>query len=567
VFFIKTEYILPMENTSHIELRDRILYAIKDKPNNWTNYANAYQLCEQLRGDIPNTEIMDFTVPLKQAISEHLKSGDITNSDIQSRYIQLIDDVLLIEARCLRFDSYMAYLEKDRQPQERFWLPRREQLLSVVNDFQDLIDDKLDVYILAMPPGTAKTTLIKFLISMIIGSFPDSHNITSGYSQRVTNMHYEGVLSILTDNDTYRWNKVYPHSKKIITDANELKININKKHPFANLTCRSIDGSLTGATRANKLLVMDDMVDGLVAALSATRMQGLNNKVETDLLSRMMENCKIIAIQTPWSVNDNISWLIRRYQNSKDVKVRIRRIPLLDDNDESNFQYQYDLGYSTKRALLIRDTTDEPSYRALYDVNPIERDGILFPVDDLQYYFELPNKEPDEIVAAADTKTKGTDYFVCMVAYKYGSDIYIADILCDEGGYEASVVRVANMLMQHKVKQCLVESNSAGEVIADNIDKLIKEKNGRVSILKRHTKANKETKIHVNAPDIKSTFYFKDTSAYKDKSDYGKFMANLTSYSVTGKSSHDDAPDCASILNEYICRMEGSKVEVFKRPF
>ena len=81
--------------------------------------------------------------------------------------------VLKIESNDL-FDSYLLYLEKNRDEEERFYLPKREQLTKhgLIQAMQDLEDDKLDILSISMPPGTQKTTLEKFFSSWIIGRHP-----------------------------------------------------------------------------------------------------------------------------------------------------------------------------------------------------------------------------------------------------------------------------------------------------------------------------------------------------------------------------------------------------------
>lgn len=62
---------------------------------------------------------------------------------------------------------------------------------------------------------------------------------------------------------------------------------------------------------------------------------------------------------------------------------------------------------------------------------PIEREGLLYHEDELRRYFDLPNQEPDAILAVCDTKDRGSDYCVMPIAYQYGQDFYIEDFVCD----------------------------------------------------------------------------------------------------------------------------------------
>jgi predicted phage terminase large subunit-like protein len=199
--------------------------------------------------------------------------------------------------------------------------------------------------------------------------------------------------------------------------------------------------------------------------------------------------------------------------------------------------------------------------------HPIEREGLLYDADELRRYFELPDRDPDGIIAVCDTKDKGTDYAVLPVAYIYGQDYYIADCVCDNGLPDTVDVRLANILLDHKVHQCRFESNSAGGRIAKSIQEDIKNRGGRTHITTKYTTANKETKIIVNSSWVKEHCIFKDESMYKKNSDYGRMMDMLCSYTMAGKNRHDDVPDAMAMLAEYSQSFGAAKVEVFQRPW
>ena len=114
---------------------------------------------------------------------------------------------------------------------------------------------------------------------------------------------------------------------------------------------------------------------------------------------------------------------------------------------------------------------DDASWRALYQNQPIEREGQLYNEDELRRYFELPNREPDAILSVCDTKDKGTDYCVMPIAYQYGNDFYIEDAVCDNSNPEIVEVRLVAKLIQHKLQMSRFESNSAGGKIAEKVQK------------------------------------------------------------------------------------------------
>jgi predicted phage terminase large subunit-like protein len=248
-------------------------------------------------------------------------------------------------------------------------------------------------------------------------------------------------------------------------------------------------------------------------------------------------------------------------------RARFIVIPAMDDNDESNFDYAYGVGFNTQFYRQQRDIMDDASWRALYMNQPIERDGLLYQEDELRRYFELPAGDPDAIIGVCDTKDKGTDYAVQPIAYVYGQDYYIEDCICDNGLPEIVDARLAEILVRHKVNQCRFESNSAGGRVAEKVQQMVKDRGGITHITTKYTTANKETKIIVNSAWIKEHCLFRDETTYKRNSEYGKFISMLCSYTMAGKNKNDDVPDAMAMLAEYAQSLGASKVEVFQRPW
>lgn len=529
----------------------------KDR-NDFALYNALYYLCVE---EADTETKYKYTTLLKALCNEGVR----LRVGISDKLRQLFRETLLLEAQFQRFDSYMQYIELDREPEKRFWLPRRKQLLPVANAIQDLIDDKLDILSISLPPGTGKSTLEVFLHSMIVGAFPDNPSLASGHSGILTNSIYEGVLGIINDREEYLWHDVYPDVKHVITNAKEQTIDINKKHRFSTLTCRAIGASLTGATRCEKFLTADDLVSGIEEALSIERLNKLWTAYTNDLKSRKKLGCKELHLATRWSVHDPIGRLSVVYADNPRAMFLV--IPAVDENGESNFNYKYGVGFDRAYFEDMQTNLDDASYKALFMNDPIEREGLLYDSDELRRYFSLPEEEPDAIIAICDTKDKGTDYCVLPVGYVYGENYYIDDVVCDNSLPETVNAKLVAALLANNVKMARFESNSAGGVVAENIQKEIKAKNGITKIETKFTTTNKETRIIVNSAWVKEHCLFKDSSLYKPNSDYGNMMRLLCGYTFAGKNKNDDVPDTMALFAEYAQSFHKGRVEVFKRPF
>ena len=800
----------------------------------------------------------------------------------QERFYELYKAALLFDAR-EDFDAYLQYIEFEREPSKRFYLPRRKVLRPLIDAWQQIADDKLDLLGISLAPGVGKSTLGIFGLSWFMGRDPNRPNLASGHADKLTRSFYDGTLSILTDPE-YLWGDVFPGSQ-IATNAKDETIDIGKAKRFKTLTCRSIDGSLTGATRCEGVLYADDLVSGIEEAMSLPRMDRLWEKYTNDLKSRKKLGCKEIHVATRWSpildttpvltvdgwkthgelqigdkvfgidgkpvdvvnttepvwcdmvvkthledivCSGNHIWAVKsrpeynavemttneifergkprsvgsisplqfsqpdplpidpywlglwlgdgskkapvircdreikwhceetvydytvskncgnlfysythqglrgelvklgllnnkhipeiykmasvhdrlellaglidsdgerirdceryrfantnvqlyedvrelvtalgfpsrrdeivhragtegpngttrnldcrrlRFKPTLDVPVRLRykhvkpqpdygrqitveksdmrgwgkcitttaqdgvylvgktlvpthnthdvlgrlerqyeddprakfiKIPALDENDESNFNYDYGVGFDTKYFMDMKNSLDDVSWRCLFQNEPIEREGQLYAEDDLRRYYELPEGEADAVIGICDTAEGGGDDTFLPVARQYGEDWYIDDCVCDDGLPDVTDALCAEVLVRNRVKQCQFESNSAGGRTADKVETLVKQMGGHTHITKRRTTANKQTKIIVNSDFVKKRFVFKDRSRYAPNTPYWKMIQKLCSYTIKGRNKHDDVPDGMAQLAEYIQGMTGSEARIVRRPF
>lgn len=481
------------------------------------------------------------------------------------KYYDLYNKALLFLAQEHKdFDSYLLYVEKNRDTEDRYYQPRRNKIYWLVQKMQRLIDDELDILSISMPPGTGKTTLGEFFISFVMGHYPNTPNLMSSHSGFMTRMFYDAVLNIITSNE-YCWSDVFPDVVFEGNNAKEETINLGRWQPFKTLTCRPIRGSLTGVTRCEGFLYVDDLVSGIEEALSIDRLDKLYGEYTTDLKSRKKKKAKEIHIATRWSVHDVIGRLERMYEGNP--RAEFIAVPDIDpQTGKSNFDYDYDVGFDEKYFHDMEMSMDDVSYRCLYKSDPIEREGILYHPTELQRYIGgLPDREPDSILAICDTKDTGTDYNFLGVFYQYGDRYYLEDLVfknIDPGTLDELN---SDMLVKHHVQQAQFESNKEGSRTANEVERLVKAKGGRCHITKKYTTQNKETKIIVNSSWVKEHVIFKDITEYEPKSDYGVMMSFLCSYTQLGKNKHDDAPDALAMFAQFVDTLLGGEGQVVKR--
>ena len=488
------------------------------------------------------------------------KDGDMA-VDLYYR-VHLFDAVM-------NFDSYLIYMERNRDYEKQFYLPRRKQLKPLVDAMQDLSEHKIELLAISMPPGTGKSTLALFYLTWLAGKHPEKPILTGSHANSFLNGAYAECLRMLDSKGDYLWYDVFPNLRVISTNAKDMLIDIGKTRRdgkrFTTLEFSSIGSGNAGKVRAEQLLYCDDLIPDLETALSRDRLDKLWNQYTTDLRQRKIGDAVELHIATRWSVQDVIGRLESTYADADKSKFIV--MPALDDNDESNFDYPIEAGFTTKFYHEQREIMDDASWRALYMNQPIERSGLLASEDELRRYFELPDGEPDAILSVCDTKDRGSDYCVMPVAYQYGQDFYIDGIICDNSNPEVVEARLVSRLLEHKVQMSRFESNSAGGKIAEKVQNEVKARGGRTKITTKYTTQNKETKIIVNSPWWKEHCLFKDASVIKQDKEYRLFLNFLCSYTMAGKNKHDDVPDAMAQLAEYAQSFALNKIEVIRRPW
>lgn len=460
------------------------------------------------------------------------------------------------------FDEAIRYAEFERPYKKRFYEPRRKQLLPLVNAMEDLEKRKIKLLLVACPPGIGKTTLEIMFLRWFGGKHPELSNLVGSHSNSILQGMYGDLQRMCEADGEYLWNDIFP-TEIAGTDAKNMRLDLGTKKRFSTYQFASVGAGNAGRVRASGLLCLDDLVPDLESSLSRERMDKLWQQYNTDYLQRTIGDCVQLIIQTPWSLFDPIDRLAEMHQN--DEEARIVKLPALDENDESNFDYPYSLGFTTKKYHEIREVMDDASWRALYCLEPVEREGVLYAPEELRRYFELPDREPDAIVAVCDTADGGGDYWTLPIAYQYGNDYYIEDFVCDNGKPEIVEERIVEKLIKHGVKMVQFESNRAGGRIGETVQKKVKERNGITKITTKWHQTNKETRIIMNSPWVKDHCLFKQEN--KCSKEYKSALRMLCGYTMSGRNAHDDVVDAMSTLAEFSQSFVANTVSVYRRPF
>lgn len=560
----------------------------------------AYRILTRLQGDFGNKKYYeDCLVILSELAKEDKERALSIAKELhgwqEKAYSAGLNTLDMIEVdREIRnfeahysFDDFLIALECKRPIEKRFYVPRRKQLISVVNDLQSLHDGKLNELFISMPPRVGKTTLVQLFALWEAGLDSEKSTLYCSYSDTITSSFYNGLMEILTDNYSYAWHDIFPKAKfdkdkNGYTNAKDETIDID--HPYKRyktITCRSLYGTLNGSCDCDGTLIADDLVSGLEESLNKDLLAKIWQITMNDLLARCKQGAKILWIGTRWSLADPIGMRLSILDDPnnkipKGWKWKVINVPALNDEGKSNFDYLFKVGFDTDNYLMKRmsfeSTGDEASWLAQYMGQPIERSGLVFPPESLNYYNGvLPRGTPDRIFAYSDIGWGGVnsmDYTSMPIGIQFGDEVYIADWMFDNGAKDITRPMMAGYIKTMNVGALEVEKNNGGGEYAEDIEEYLKKMGIKINIKSEfaNTQMSKQDRILAYAPDIRK-FYFLDASSRRGKPSYQKAMENLFSYTMNGKNKHDDAPDSLAGLGKMLGKHTKKPVEVFKRPF
>ena len=347
-------------------------------------------------------------------------------------------------------------------------------------------------------------------------------------------------------------------------------MDLGRKKKYKTLSGKGLESGLNGEYDAHGWMRVDDPLEGVQDVMSEEVLKRKQTIFDNNVLSRKKESCKLICEGTLWASNDifmNYLDFIQTSPEMADTRYDIIKIPALDpDTDESNFEYDYGVGFSTKYYQGVRakheNNNDMVGWQCQYMQTPIDRVGAVFNPEHMKYYASLPVGEPIKIISFVDIALGGGDFLSMPIVYYYENadgdlEGYVEDVVFDNSEKEITQPQIIAKIKQHNIKHIRFEANQGGESYADEVENYFKKEkklgtyNEVVNFSTEWalTTKRKSQRIFDNAGEIRQ-LHFKDPQ-HRDLQ-YRKFMGNLFSFSMNmSKKAHDDAPDSLSGLIDF----------------
>jgi len=509
---------------------------------------------------------------------------------LDDEYHKLYWQTMLFEAPYL-FESFILYMEKNRTPSRKFYEPRRKTLKVVVQDLQDLEDGRIKFYGLSMPSRVGKSTVCIFFLAWIALKRPNSHSAMGGHSGILAKGFYKELMNLInTEEYTFKEIFEYVHPNHIVLadkSADEYTITLDRADRFATITCRGIDGTWTGAidVSADGYLYVDDLVRDRQHSLSPRRMEETFQEYLNKMVDRKNDGARELMVGTLWNVLDPLERIRKQFEGEKEY--RFRKIPALDENDESNFDYEIN-GFSTEYYRKMRDRLDKAEWEAKFMQRPFVREGLLFPSDELRRFNGILPDGDFRRVGVTDVAWGGGDSLSMPIGAEYeNGDVYIYDWVFNKGAKEVTIPLVVGRIIGNEIRQTRFEGNTGGDMYCQYVDEKLQELDYKCSCTSRKApnRMEKLSKIIAYSGDIKRKFIFltnkKPTPEQRDEDaklgvkryymskEYENAMDELTMFVSIGDNDHDDAADGLTQLEMFLENPDigGAIVEAVENPY
>ena len=532
------------------------------------------------------TKKLEYSESTEIGIVISLKINDVIREEEelsrQQELYKCMQETYYYLARYL-FEYYLPAMEFGIPPEKQFIAPRTSVLNNLAKEYTKFYyrTDR-PIMTVSMPQGTGKTAIGQRFLSWAIGKDPDKPNMFVSYSASIAkDKGFNGIDALIND-DMGNFKKIFPKLREIYRSAETMSLDYsndeNRKKPHSEYTlyCVGFDGSVTGRTRAHNIMFCDDLVKDIEEASNKDLMDKKWVEFTGTTRKRMQGNCKLLLNGTIFSINDPLSRTIAYYEEHEPERLIRIRIPGLDENDESNFNYKYGFAITTKMFHEDRDLMDPVSFSCLIQQEPIEREGILFFENEFKK-FDLTGYEREEgyvrTIASCDVAWGGDDWLSMPIVDEYsdGDCKLVAWYFINKADKTITKPEVIKFIKLYGISRICFEANNGGDEYADDIKRQLKEdgvecyveskkapttksKTDRILNHQAEIRGSRASKYRLVIPlreSIKGNKMFNDALNQV-------FKFNQSSAKNVRRKQHDDAPDSLATLFANVLGVNGN---------
>jgi len=507
--------------------------------------------------------------------------------------------------RALEHQWYFNELMERNLKQEEKFFTRDKKHLIVISILFDLVEQgHIWQLALALPPRYGKSYSVTMAMLRTIALNPNKANMRNSYNEDLAVSFSSATRDMIASEE---FSEIFP----------EIKLSPNKKSKaiwylegktINAMSAAGVGGGANGKDASN-FLVLDDEFRNMTDAYSkAVQEMALLFNLSVHEV-RGTENTKHIYVCTRWILNDTIG---RKLNSMKEFRIDYEKyVSMLVDCSDEDIHGLYlimkddilafedsckvsDISYkhgaichmlvplldsknkstceairSTDNALAIKNehmrNGKMNEFYAVQQQNPVPKEGLMYTVDDLQWFFddEIEYLSPLDVLAYCDPAFGGGDSLSMPVGYKSNDGMYIVDWVFSRKGTMDTIKMVRDAVIRNNVSVLRIEGNRGGSEFAIRLKDLFQSQNIRCRVRIIKSNSNKVARMDSKSGIIMNSFHFRDMSQ-KCNEQYQEAIKELLSMPKDlSLAEHDDALDSLAGLADMVTSRRTGGVTLF----
>lgn len=383
--------------------------------------------------------------------------------------------------------NYAAFITAVHRPRFKHSAFSADVCRAVDQFVDDLLAGKRPVLILTAPPQHGKSSLVSrclapYLFGRLAPFLPVTYIAGISYALGLARGFTREVRGIMSD-PVYR--AIFPATSMIgfrgVATAGEFELPSADPRLPSGYRGVGVGGVLTG--KPVHVLLIDDSVKNSQEALSPVVQDAREAWFDSVAQTRMQELSGTILIGTPWSSNDLLARVRRKFQGSS--RLRILSFPALNEPSESGFREDLPRGALVPHLHSIEKLQDMKKHisafwwAAMFQQVPMAEFGAIFSRERVQYYrkADTPAQFVQLVIAVDATFKDGqaSDYVFAGVWGKTASDdVYLLDWRREKLAFMATASAIVDLKRKHpRATRTLIEDAANGAALVDMLKKHI----------------------------------------------------------------------------------------------
>lgn len=329
----------------------------------------------------------------------------------------------------------------------------------------ELLNDDYDELIINSPPGSAKSTYTSHaLAAYYLGRYPTNNIICATHTADLSERWSAKVQASIS---TPEHQRLFPSSTLSRTQTAKSRWATSEGGEFL---AAGVGGSILGF-RAD-LGIIDDPISGFEQAQSQTQLAKVHGWYETDFVTRLKPQAKVVLICQRLSPNDLAGYLIAR-----NIEQPTRRQRVLIIQMEATEDFPDPMGRQPGERLwpewftpqMVTDAKrDEFKWKTLYQQHPPSETGSWVAPDEIQFR-PRPSQSaiPEVIYGCSDLalSVNSGDYTVhFVVAVDHNQDWDIIDAVRERVDPNQSATRLVTLCETYAPREWLIDDDNASKV-------------------------------------------------------------------------------------------------------